>query len=291
MSKMRYAHQLRFNVIASKIVIALFCLTLSSLVTKTTWAQSPTETQISFYIQQLKNPQEQAGAIDDLVTVGKPAVPALIQALQDSDPQVRGSAAIALGKIGPDAAQAAPAILRMIDDKDPTVRFHAVQAINKIGKQAYVPHLIAGLDSAKSWERYNAAHGLRAMGKDAAPAVPTLIRKLQDKEDVWMRVSAASTLGSIGTAATPAVPILVARLQDTDITVRHSAAYALGTISSKLHKDIDELPIKELDMVISNLEEALKFVQNPSLQFRPEAVTSVSEPLTILKKERMNRVR
>ncbi|MUG95287.1 HEAT repeat domain-containing protein [Scytonema sp. UIC 10036] len=269
--------------------IAIVCLVAPLLNINIIWAQSQNDTQISSYIEQLKNPQQRSAAIDDLVTVGKPAIPALITALQDRDPQVRASAAIILGQMGPNAGEAAPAILQAIGDKDPAVRSSAVQAIQKIGKQAYVPHLIAGLDSTKSWERYNASHGLRAMGKDAAPAVPALIRKLQDEEDHWMRVSAASTLGSIGTASTPAIPILVTRLQDTDITVRHSAAYALGTITSKWQQDIEQLPTKDLDTIISNLEKALKVVQDPALQFRPEAVTSVSEPLAALKKERLTR--
>ncbi|KAF3890874.1 HEAT repeat domain-containing protein [Tolypothrix bouteillei VB521301] len=269
--------------------IAVVCLAVSLLEINTIWAQSQNDIQIKSYIEQLKNPQQRSAAIENLVTAGKSAIPALITALQDSNPQVRASAAAILGQMGPNASEAAPAILRVIDDGDPVVRSSAVLAIQKIGKQAYVPHLIAGLNSTKSWERYNASHGLRAMGKDAAPAVPVLMRKLQDEGDPWMRVSAASTLGSIGTASTPAIPILVMRLQDTDITARHSAAYALGTISSKWQQNIKQLPTQELDKIISNLEKALKVVQDPALQFRPEAVTSVSEPLAALRKERLNR--
>ncbi|NMG09345.1 HEAT repeat domain-containing protein [Brasilonema sp. UFV-L1] len=285
----RYTQKLRFNVIASQIAIALVCLSSPLLLTNPISAQPLTETQISSHIQRLKNPQQRSAAIDYLVSVGKPAVPALITALQeDSDAQVRASAAIILGKMGPAAAQAAIPLVRAIDDKDAAVRSHAVQAIEKIGKQAYVPHYMAGLDSEKEWERYSAAHALRAIGKDAAPAVPTLIKKLQD-EDVWTRVNAGSVLGSIGKASVPAVPALVARLQDTDVTVRHSAAYALGAIAVSLQENLNQVSTKELNTVVADLEKALKVVQNPSLQFRPQAVTSVSDPLTTLKKEKINR--
>ncbi|KAB8317415.1 HEAT repeat domain-containing protein [Tolypothrix campylonemoides VB511288] len=286
----RYTQKLRFNVIASQIAIALVCLSSPLLVINTTSAQAQTETQISSYIQRLKNPQQRSAAIDYLATVGKPAVPALITALQDSDAQVRATAAMILGKIGPAAAQAAVPLVRAIDDKDATVRSHAVQAIAKIGKQAYVPHYIAALDSEKKWERYSAAHALRAMGKDAASAVPALIKKLQD-EDPWMRQSAGSALGSIGKAALRAVPALVARLQDTDETVRYSAAYALGDISLSLQENLNQVSTKELDTVVTDLEKALKVLQNPSLQFRPQAITSVSDPLAALKNERLKRVK
>jgi HEAT repeats len=286
---MLVAKHLRFHAIISHIAVAFVCVSSPLLVINSTSAQPQTEIQISSHIQRLKNPQERSAAIDYLATVGKPAVPALIQALQDSDPQVRSSAAIILGKIGPVAAQAAPVLLRTIDDQDATVRSHAVQAIKKIGKQAYIPQLIAGLDSGTTWERYSAAHALRALGKDAAPAVPALTKKLQD-ENNWIRVGSASALGSIGKAATPAIPALIARLQDSDETVRYSAAYALGSIGVSLQENLKQLSKQELDTAVTNLEKALKVLQNPSFKFREQAITSVSDPLTILKQESMKRL-
>ncbi|MEC4814114.1 MAG: HEAT repeat domain-containing protein [Scytonema sp. PMC 1069.18] len=288
MSVTKHTYKQRFHAIISQIAIALVCVSSPLVVINSTSAQPQTEAQISSHIQRLKNLQQRSVAIEYLATVGKPAVPALIKALQDSDPQVRSSAAIILGKIGPAAAQAAPVLLRIIDDQDATVRSHAVQAIDKIGKQAYIPQLIAGLDSDTVWERYSAAHALRAMGKDAAPAVPALTKRLQD-ENFWVRVNAASALGSIGRAATPAIPALIARLQDSDETVRYGAAYALGNIGVKLQENLKQLSKQELDTVIVNLEKALKILQDPSLKFREEAITSVREPLTILKRESVKR--
>ncbi|PLZ98996.1 hypothetical protein CEN45_17095 [Fischerella thermalis CCMEE 5198] len=286
----RFTHKLRLKVIVSQIAIALICISSPLVIINTTSAQSLRQTQIRSYIQSLKNPQQRTAAIDYLATVGKPAVPALIAALQDSDPQVRTSALVIIAKIGPNAAQAIPALMRAIDDKDATVRSHAVQAIAKMGRQAYVPYIVVGLDSKNQQERYGAAHILRAMGKDAASAVPALMKKLEDK-DAWMRVSVISALGSIGQAATPSVPALVTRLQDTDQTVRHSAAYALGDISSSWQENLSQLSIKEIDTTISHLEKALNILQNPSLQFRPEAVTAVRDPLVILKKEKQRRAK
>jgi HEAT repeat protein len=286
----RYTHKLRLNVIASQIAIACICISSPLVIINTTSAQSQSQTQINSHIQRLKNPQQRSAAIDYLATVGKPAVPALITALQDTDPQVRASALLIIAKIGPNAAQAIPALMRAIDDKDATVRSHAVQAIAKMGKQAYVPYIVVGLDSKNQQERYGAAHILRAMGKDAASAVPALMKKLEDK-DAWMRVNVISALGSIGKAATPAVPALVTHLRDTDQTVRHSAAYALGDISSSWQENLQQLSIKELDTTISNLEKALQVLQNPSLQFRTEAITAVKDPLVILKKEKLRRAK
>ncbi|NWF58080.1 MAG: HEAT repeat domain-containing protein [Fischerella sp.] len=280
----------RLNVIASQIAIAFVCFSSSLLLIHATWAKPLTETQINSHIQRLKNPQQRAAAIDYLTTVGKPAVPALITALQDSDAQVRASAAIIIGKIGPAAAQSAPVLLRAIGDKDATVRSHAVQAIKKIGRQAYVPYLIAGLDSKNAWERYSTAHALRGMGKDAGYAVPALMKKLDD-EDAWMRVNVVSALANIGKPSAPAIPALVARLQDTDETVRHTAAYALGNIGLSLQENLNQVSTKELDTAVSGLEKALKVLQNPSLKFNQQEITFVSNPFNVLKKEMLRRAK
>ncbi len=286
----KYTHKQRLNIIVTQIAIACICFSSPLIIINASSAQSQTTTQINYHIQRLKHPQHRSTAINYLAKVGKPAVPALITALQDSDPQVRTSALIIIGQIGANAAEAIPALMRAIDDKDATVRSHAVQAIAKIDRKAYVPYIAVGLDSKNQQERYGAVHILRAMGKDAASAVPALMKKLDD-QDNWMRVNVISALGSIGKAATPAIPTLVKRLQDKDETVRHSAAYALGDITSSWQENLNQLSTKELNITVSYLETALKVLHNSSLKFRPEAITAVKEPLVILHKEKLRRVK
>jgi HEAT repeat protein len=268
--------------------IAGSCLLPSLLLINYTWAKSVPQAQIDDHILSFKNPQQRAAAIDYLATVGQPAVPALIKALQDRDPQVRAAAATTLGKIGPAASAAAIALMRAIGDKDANVRSQVVQAIAKIGKKAYVPYFITALNSSRKWERYSAVHALRAIGKDAAAAVPALIRVLEDK-DMWMRVNAASALGYIGTPSAPALPSLVKSLQDPEPTVRNTAAYALSIIGLNLQQDLNQLSTLELDRAIFHFQRALKLLQTPSLQFTPEAVTALRDPLMVLQKERLRR--
>jgi hypothetical protein len=52
--------------------------------------------------------------IASLGPAAKPAVPALIQALDDPDPAVRFPVTVALGEIGPDAAAAVPRLKQMM---------------------------------------------------------------------------------------------------------------------------------------------------------------------------------
>jgi hypothetical protein len=66
------------------------------------------------------------------------AVPALIVALAESDPEGRQLSAAALAKLGPLAADAAPALGRALRDPDATVRYRAVEALGRIGPEAMV---------------------------------------------------------------------------------------------------------------------------------------------------------
>ena len=60
------------------------------------------------------------------------ALPVLIRALEDKDPQVRSGAAVALGELGSEAASALPALKQALSDKDSQVREAAAKALGKI---------------------------------------------------------------------------------------------------------------------------------------------------------------
>ncbi len=69
-----------------------------------------------------------------LVTVGRPAVPALRNALSHPSPVVRQWAATVLGSIGADAADAVPALTEALSDSDPNVRGAARWALESIAR-------------------------------------------------------------------------------------------------------------------------------------------------------------
>lgn len=71
-----------------------------------------------------------------------------------------------------------------------------------------------------------AANGLKALGTNAAPAAPELMRALHDsdRQVVWR---AAVALGQTGEAG---VLGLIALLDDSNPDIRHAATYALGEI-------------------------------------------------------------
>jgi HEAT repeat protein len=82
-----------------------------------------------------------------LARIGEPAVPALIETLNDRDPKVRAAAAMALARIGSQAKAAVPALIKALKDKDPDVRREAARALGQMGPAAQeaVPALLEAL--------------------------------------------------------------------------------------------------------------------------------------------------
>ena len=71
-------------------------------------------------------------AVNALVAIGRPSVPALIKALDSSNVTVRRHAVLTLGKLGVFASQAVPALNARLTDSDPQVRQLAAEALKLI---------------------------------------------------------------------------------------------------------------------------------------------------------------
>jgi HEAT repeat protein len=188
-----------------------------------------------------------------LVRIGSPAIPALVKALKNSGVRVR--AAYTLGNIRAEAKAATPQLILLLKDFDVDVRLSATYALKNIGAEAKiaVPKLIPLLKDSEANVRGSAASALGSIGPEARTALSQLVRLLKDSE-ANVRGSAASALGSIGAEAKTAVPQLVPLLKDSDVEVRSSVAFALGSIGLEAKTAVPQLVslLKDSDTNVRN---------------------------------------
>ncbi len=124
------------------------------------------------------NGQERQHAREELIKIGTPAVPYLVQATQDHDSQRRWEAGKALGAVGD--GEAASALVVMLEDRDLSNRWVAAHSLSAMGKAGVIAVLHALVDRANStWLREGAHHVLRDMagsylGKTIAPVLQAL---------------------------------------------------------------------------------------------------------------------
>jgi HEAT repeat protein len=119
-------------------------------------------------------------ARQSLVSLGKPAVPALLKALQDLREQVRWEAAQALRQIYDPAA--VPALVSALEDPGIEVRWSAAEGLIAQGRVALAPLLRALMKRADSvWLREEAHHVLRVMAErdqDIADVLHPVVKAL-----------------------------------------------------------------------------------------------------------------
>ncbi len=162
-------------------------------------------------------------------------LPALARALADPDHQVRSMAAKRFRWIGLDAEAFLPSLRPLRDDKEESVRRDADEAIRSIETKVKdfrtkrLPDALTDLASPDPDIRRGAVEVLADFGPRSAPAVPALIRSLDDR-DATVRIASARTLGRIGPTARDALPALAGRANDPDARVRLAAASALAAI-------------------------------------------------------------
>lgn len=122
--------------------------------------------------------QERQHAREELIKMGSPAVPYLIEATHDHDAQRRWEAGKALGSVID--SRAAPALVVMLDDRELSNRWVAAHSLSLMGKPAVIAILQALVERGNSvWLREGAHHVLRDMagsylGKTIAPVLQAL---------------------------------------------------------------------------------------------------------------------
>ncbi len=204
-----------------------------------------------------------------------------LELLRDGNGNERGSAATALGKLGPRAKKAVPYLVKALKDKEIGVRDRVGQALEKIGEDA-VPELIKAARDPDEVTRRRVLVILGNIGpaaKDALPVVfelrsdndefvqeaakaafvkiradvNTLVKDLKDKDEE-IRALAATNIGILGAEGKSGVQALSeVLLRDKSRTVRREAARALGRIG----KDAKDA-VKALANALADSDEQLR---------------------------------
>ena len=178
--------------------------------------------------------REAGHQLEKLGPGAKPALPALILAVGDSDKQVWANALAAIAAIGPDAAEAIPQLVDSFDSRkgsdyrqrDKSQKLmRAAHALACIGDAAR-PALIEALKANDTGLRLGAAKALGEMGERSGEAIPALIENL-GHSDEDLRSEVIETLGLIGKNA---VAPLVKSLSWPDPKLRAGSARALAAI-------------------------------------------------------------
>ena len=233
------------------------------------------------------------GFAETLGLVGKPAVPFLVEALQNhADPVVRRASAKTLTLIA-DPSCVNVLVEALLNDEDTVVKSSSVGALARIG-EASVPVLLEILKSPETTEstKGHAAWALAFIGSDAkehlycevnsesesvrSAVVGAIAKIAQDNEEAadftilvnalkdvseTVRCEAAAVLGNL--AYQPAVPQLIELLEHPSDETRKSAALslmkikdikALEPLKTQLEKETELQPI--LQLAINQLQKS-----------------------------------
>jgi HEAT repeat protein len=211
-------------------------------------------------------------------SVGAEEIPALVQKLHSPDPVVRFETADDLRTLGPKAAPAAQALASLLDDTAVAPRMSAAAALLCIdpknekalkviseglsSPQALARRLAArsaGLAGAPAGKfaaklgalladadelvRVAALQAITALGPDAATALDTVVKLLDDAASA---AGAADALGRMGPAARPAMKRLAPLLASQNELTRWAAARGMSQIGGPDSGPVVDFLIREL---------------------------------------------
>src|SRR5262249_6356165 len=100
-----------------------------------------------------------------LASIGKPSVDGLRGLLKEKKLSVRAESAMALGKIGEDAAAAVPELISLLEDKNERIAGEVSLALGRIGAAAMEPLSVA----AASKDPIMRAHAISGLGYVSGP--------------------------------------------------------------------------------------------------------------------------
>jgi hypothetical protein len=148
----------------------------------------------------------------------------LIEALSDPGFNVRHEAIVSIARTRQDP-RLTDALIDVLQNAEPDMRTTAAWALGRVGDPRGIPPLREALDSEYPLLRARAARALATLGDDAK--VQQWIDALSSEEDSGLRLAYASSLGALGSVtALPAMLHLLAEVETNMQRVEVAAAIA-----------------------------------------------------------------
>jgi bilin biosynthesis protein len=127
--------------------------------------------------------------------IGKDSIPFLLPLLTNSNPTLRGEAAMALGRVNPPRFVIAE-VVPLLHDENARVRTDTAVAFSNLRNELALPSLIVNLQDTNVSVRHMSAVALGFYGKKASAAVPALEQAARD-QDSSVRQAAQQALAMI----------------------------------------------------------------------------------------------
>jgi HEAT repeat protein len=287
--------------------ILAICSILSLLWMSPSWAQAlPTadvSSQFTPLIDRLSDPNVrlQRQAIESLVKIGAPAIPALVPAIKSDNLTLRLNVVSILSDLGAEAESAVPVLIQALQDNDEQVRLYATLALGNIGigARAAETELIRSLQDRSSYVRIYASYALRQIGVDIKVTIPALVKALSDS-DPQVQANAANALGAMGVDGLVAIPELI-KLAEVAVPelnnllnvpekyVEFAAVRALGNIAGGFQDLERKLSWPQLNSAIETFTPVLKVLEEHHDIYAEAGIARIRRPLTALQAEQETR--
>ncbi|MGB3756944.1 MAG: HEAT repeat domain-containing protein [Rivularia sp. (in: cyanobacteria)] len=221
------------------------------------------------------------------IKANPPIVPPIIQLIKDEDPGVRYMAMFIISESGNVTKAAIPLLMEALNEKDERIRGVAALAFQYMGSDAKpaIPKIIAMLQN-KQENEHNRHGAMRALGnlkKNAVSAIPALINTIEDKQNSKSIVlGAAAALQK--TDSLIVIPYLVNNISEKDKNFRAAWLRLLWDAANEIKNNKKNLSQAELEKAISDLETALKTIENSEHEIPQPITSSIQRSLAELKK-------
>ncbi len=192
-------------------------------------------------VQAMNNPDEPLGrpAGTALVRFGAVAVPALIEALEHPSTAIRTGALDVFARLDCNLTEALPALLRAGGDDEPNVRWAAARALgqwNTLDEQVVpvlLDLLVDDVPTVRNWASL-------AIAQHGAALLERLTSILQDPR-VEARIGGCQAVALMGPAALASLWAVGPLLLDADVGVRRWAGRALDQIALDIQAKVEPL--------------------------------------------------